>query len=200
MVTSRANTVREYLAGLPADRRAAIAAVRKVIRDHLPDGYEEGMLYGMISYYVPLSRYPTTYNGQPLALASLASQKGHMSLYLMCVYGNRELERWFAAAFRKAGKKLDMGKSCVRFESIDDLPLDVIGETIARTSIDDYIASYERRRGAAAKPHSKRTRAAKRAAAERAPAERAPARRAPAKTSRPKARRARSSATRTARG
>jgi hypothetical protein len=190
MVTSREKTVREYLASLPVDRRAAIAAVRKVIRDRLPKGYDEGMLYGMISYYVPLSSYPTTYNGQPLTVASLASQKDHMALYLMCVYGDRELERWFAAAFRKAGKKLDMGKSCVRFKSLADLPLDVIGETIARTSVDDFIASYERSRAPAGKTNRRRTPVAKRA----------PAKRAPAKKSRPKARRARSSATRAARG
>ena len=167
MVTTKAQTVREYLAGLPADRRAAISAVRKVIRDHLPQGYEEGMLYGMISYYVPLSRYPETYNGQPLTVASLGSQKSHMALYLMCVYGDRELERWFAAAFRKAGKKLDMGKSCVRFRSLDDLPLDVIGQVIAKTTVDDFIAGYERSRAPVGKRRSTAARPAKRAPAEK---------------------------------
>ena len=172
MVTTKAQTVREYLAGLPADRRAAISAVRKVIRDHLPQGYEEGLLYGMVSYYVPLSRYPKTYNGQPLAVASLGSQKGHMALYLMNVYGDRELERWFTAAFRKAGKKLDMGKSCVRFRALDDLPLEVIGQAIARTSVVDFIASYERSRAPAGK---RRSTGALRSA--RAPAKKKPARR-----------------------
>jgi len=161
MVTSQAKTVREYLAGLPADRRPAITALRKLIRQRIPPGFEEGMLYGMIGYYVPLARYPKTYNGQPLAIVSLGAQKNHMALYMMSVYGDPELERWFSAAFRKAGKKLDMGKSCVRFRSLDDLPLDVIGEAIARTGVDDFIASYERSRAPAGKSRSMPKRPAK---------------------------------------
>ena len=153
MVASHAGTVREYLAALPPDRRATVAAVRKVILEHLPRGFEEAMQYGMIGYRVPLARYPATYNGQPLAVAALAAQKGYTSLYLMNVYGDRATERWFADAFRKAGKKLDMGKSCVRFKSVDDLPLDVIGQAIARTSVEDFIASYEAsRRGRGDRP------------------------------------------------
>jgi hypothetical protein len=152
---SEATTVEAYLAELPADRRAAIEAVRKAILASLDGGYEEGMQYGMIGYYVPLSRFPNTYNGHPLAIAGLASQKQYMSLYLMSVYAHAETRRWFEDAYREAGKKLDMGKSCVRFKRIEDLPLDVIGETIARTTIEDYIKGYEAARGS-----SRKTRAA----------------------------------------
>lgn len=142
MVSSKASTVAQYLSELTAERRKAIAAVRKVIRDNLPAGYEEGMQYGMIGYFVPLSRFPDTYNGQPLGVAALASQKSYMALYLTCVYGDPKLETWFRQAFAKAGKKLDMGKSCVRFRTLADLPLDVIGETIARVGVDELLARY----------------------------------------------------------
>ena len=132
----------EYLQELPPDRRATLVAVRKVIRKHLPRGFAEGMQYGMIGYYVPLERFPDTYNGQPLAVAALASQKRHMALYLMGVYGGgdaRFREEWLAT-----GRKLDMGKSCVRFRRLDDVALDVVGAAIARTSVDDLIAAHER--------------------------------------------------------
>ena len=143
MVTSRAQTVEDYLAELPEERRKAIAAVRKVILKNLPKGYKETMQYGMISYIIPLEKYPDTYNGQALALASLAAQKNFMSLYLMSVYGNKETEKWFKQSFEERGKKLDMGKSCVHFKKVDDLPLDVIGETIARVPVKELISLYE---------------------------------------------------------
>ena len=164
-----ATTVEDYLARLPADRRAAIAQVRDVVNTHLPAGYEEGVQYGMISWYVPLSRFPETYNGQPLALASLASQKSHMALYLMSVYGHPALAAWFRGAFAKAGKKLDMGKSCVRFKSIDALPLDVIGETIRRVPVDAFLGYYEDARASSkrARPAAKKRPAAKVAAKKR---------------------------------
>jgi len=95
MVSSEAGTPDEYIATLPEDRRAAIEAVRSVIRENLPDGYDEGMQFGMIAWYVPLETFPDTYNGQPLGLAALASQKNYMSLYLNSVYGDRDMERWF---------------------------------------------------------------------------------------------------------
>jgi hypothetical protein len=144
MATSKAKSVTEYLASLPPERRAALAAVRRVIKKSLPRGYEEGMLYGMMGYYVPLARYPETYNGQPLSIACLASQKNYMTLYLMGIYGDPDGRKWFEGAFKKAGKKLDMGQSCVRFRKLEDLPLDVIGEAIARTPVDAYIAGYEK--------------------------------------------------------
>jgi uncharacterized protein YdhG (YjbR/CyaY superfamily) len=138
-----AATVADYLASLPPDRRAAIAHVRAAVNARLPRGYEEAMQFGMISWVVPASRLGATYNGQPLVLASLASQKQHMALYLMSVYGNPELAAWFRDAYRRTGKKLDMGKSCVRFKAVDALALDVIGEAIARVPVDAYVAAYE---------------------------------------------------------
>jgi hypothetical protein len=143
MVSSKATTVREYLTELPADRRAVVAAVRKVILDNLPPGFEEGMQYGMLGYRIPRARHPDTYNGQPLGVASLAAQKNYYSLYLMGVYGDREFERWFEQEFRRAGKKLDKGKSCVRFKKLEDLPLDVIGQAIARVGVEDLIAMHD---------------------------------------------------------
>ena len=142
---SNAQTVDEYLAGLPEDRRIAISTVRDVILKNLPKGYEEGMQYGMIGYYVPHSIFPAGYHcdpKQPLNYASLGSQKNHMALYLMCVYGDSEHAQWFKQAWEATGKKLDMGKACVRFKKLDDLPLDVIGESIARVPCDKYVARY----------------------------------------------------------
>jgi hypothetical protein len=146
MVQSKARTVEEYLASLPPDRREAISAVRRVILKNLPKGYEEAMNWGMICYEIPLKRYPNTYNGQPLGIAGLASQKQYMSLYLMSVYGDKATEAWFREEFRKAGKKLDMGKACVRFKKLEDLPLEVIGQVIARAPVEALIAAYERSR------------------------------------------------------
>jgi len=136
-------TVDEYLASLPEDRRAAISRLRDIVNANLPSGYEEGIQYGMIGWYVPLSRYPDTYNGQPLGIAALGSQKNHMAIYLSGVYSDPELEKWFRSAFAAAGKKLDMGKSCVRFKSLDALALDVIGETIAKVALEPLLAKYE---------------------------------------------------------
>lgn len=143
------DSVDQYLAKLPADRRDAISRVRDVVNANLPDGYEERLQYGMISWVVPESALPAAdvYNKQPLALASLASQKSHMALYLMCVYGDPKERTWFESAFEKAGKKLDMGKSCVRFKSLDALPLDVIGKAISHVGVDAYVAAYRKVRG-----------------------------------------------------
>ncbi|MGH3043200.1 MAG: DUF1801 domain-containing protein [Gaiellaceae bacterium] len=146
---SDADSVQAYLAELPEGRREVVEAVRAVILEHLPTGFEEGMQYGMIGYYVPLERYPVTYNGQPLGVAALASQKRHLSLYLMGIYGDDGESSWFRERWAETGKKLDMGKSCVRFRRLDDLALGVVGEAIARTSVDDFIAAYERSRGLA---------------------------------------------------
>ena len=140
---SSAATVEEYLAEQPEERRAVLSAVRDVVVRHLPAGYQERMNWGMISYEIPLERYPKTYNGQPLSYAGLAAQKNYFALYLLGVYGSGEREGWFREAFARAGKKLDMGKSCVRFRTLDDLPLDVIGEAIARVSPEQFIAVVE---------------------------------------------------------
>lgn len=143
MAQSAAKTVDDYLAELSPERRQAIAAVRHAVLENLPDGYREEMAFGMIGYVIPLDRYPKTYNKQPLMYAALASQKQYMSLYLMNVYGDPETERWFNKAYHATGKKLDMGKSCVRFKRLDDLPLDVIGQAVARTSLESFIQRYE---------------------------------------------------------
>lgn len=156
MVSSKATTVTKYLAELPPERRTAIAKVRDVILANLPKGCEEGMQFGMIGYCVPLSRYPDTYNGQPLGIAALASQKQYMSLYLMAVYGDPKTEAWFRDAFAKAGKKLDMGKSCVRFKALDALPLDVIAETIRKVPVDTYLARYQQVKATTSRPASAR--------------------------------------------
>ena len=145
---SKATTVADYLATLPPDRRTAIEAVRKVILDNLDSDYEEGMSYGMIGYSVPHHVFPAGYHTnpkQPLPFAALASQKNYMSLYLMGVYGaETPVGRWFEEAWKKSGKKLDMGKSCIRFKKPDDLPLDVIGEAIRRMPARVYIEQYQK--------------------------------------------------------
>jgi hypothetical protein len=143
MARSNAVTVEEYLQELPEERRAVLAAVRAVILRNLPDGYREAMRWGMISYEVPLERCPTTYNGQPLCYAGLAAQKNYYAIHLMSVYGSAERASWFREEFRKAGKKLDMGKACVRFRRLEDLPLEVIGRVIAATSPQAWLAVYE---------------------------------------------------------
>ena len=143
---SKAKTVNEYLAELPEDRRAAIQAVRKVIRKNLDKDYKEGMQYGMIGYYVPHKVFPPGYHcdpKQPLPFAGLASQKNHMAVYLMCNYGSPEQAEWFNKEWAKTGKKLDKGKSCIRFKKLDDLALDVIGQAIARVPAKKYVANYE---------------------------------------------------------
>jgi hypothetical protein len=151
MATSTARTPEEYIADLPPDRRAAISAVRDVIRSNLPEGFEEGMEFGVITWYVPLERFPDTYNGRPLGLVALASQKQYMALYLNTVYGDPELEDWFRARYADSGKRLDMGKSCVRFRKLEDLPLDVVGETVARVPLERFVAHYQAARGSSRK-------------------------------------------------
>lgn len=143
---SQAATVEQYLSELPEDRRAALQAIREVILKHLPTGYAEGMQYGMIGYFVPHSRYPAGYHcdpRQPLPFGGLASQKNHMAVYLMGLYGNSAAEARFRAAWTKTGRKLDMGKCCIRFKRLEDVPLEVLGHTIAAMPVDNYIAAYE---------------------------------------------------------
>jgi hypothetical protein len=145
-----AKTPAEYLASVPAERRKELTAVRSVIKKHLPKGYAETIQYGMISYVVPLKLYPAGYLGKkdvPLPYVSLAAQKTHLALYLMSVYGDPKLERWFKAAWAKSGKKLDMGKSCVRFKTADALALDVLAEAIAKTPVKAFVERYESARG-----------------------------------------------------
>jgi len=143
---SNAKTVAEYLAQLPEERRATIAAVRTHVLRHLPKGYEETMSAGMIAYVIPLARFPETYNGQPLWYAALASEKSYCSLHLMRAYGDPRQTAMLQQAFTRAGKKLDMGKACLRFTRVEDLELDAIGQVIASTPPAAYIAIYEKSR------------------------------------------------------
>jgi uncharacterized protein YdhG (YjbR/CyaY superfamily) len=141
-----ASTVTEYLAALPADRREALNEVRKGINRALPPGYEEGIQWGIISWFVPLSTYPTGYGGNKkvaLPLISLASMKNYMALHLVCFYGQPELREWFLAQYAKSGKKLDMGQGCLRFKKLEDLALDVVEKTIAKLPVKEYVAGYQ---------------------------------------------------------
>ena len=148
MAKSSAATVADYLDSLPSDRRAAIEEVRQAILDSLPDGYVEVMQWGMISYVIPLERFPKTYNKLPLAIASLASQKNYMALYLNNVYMDPELYEWFTASYEATGKRLDMGKSCVRFRTLDSLPLELVGQVISATPVDRFVEQYVEARSA----------------------------------------------------
>lgn len=160
---SKAATVNEYLKSLPEDRRAAIEAVREVILKNLDKDYQEGMSYGMIGYCVPHRVFPAGYHcnpAQPLPYAGMASQKGHMSLYLMSVYGHQPLREWFVSAWKKSGKKLDMGKACIRFKRVEDVPLEVIGEAIRRVPVKVYIEHYQRSLGQMGKASATKQRTA----------------------------------------
>src|SRR3712207_8617938 len=143
MTRSRATTVQQYLDDLPAERRIVVATVRDIILRHLPAGYQETMRWGMISYEIPLAHYPTTYNRQPLGYLALAAQQRYYALYLMGVYADADQQARMQGAFIMAGKQLDMAKSCLRFRRLDDVPWDVIGQVVASTPPEDYIAHYE---------------------------------------------------------
>ena len=142
-----ASTVAQYLAALPADRRAALSAVRKAINENLPDGYEEGMQFGMIGWYVPLSLYPAGYGENPkvpLSFVALASQKSGMVLHFLCFYGHPTLSDWFISEYKKSGKKLDMGPTASRLrplQIVGGLALDVVGRTVARVSVEEHMAN-----------------------------------------------------------
>jgi len=142
MVRSTATTVDEYLGELPDDRRDSIEEVRETILEHLPEGFVERMNWGMISYEVPVETFPDTYNGQPLMYAALASQKNHMAVYLTTVYADGEIDDWFRERYEATGKKLDMGKSCVRFKNLEQLPVELIGDVIGRTTLDEFLERY----------------------------------------------------------
>ena len=144
---SSAETVEAYLAELPDERRTAIAQVREAVNRHLPEGYVETMDWGVIAWNVPLELEPDTYNGKPLCYAALASQKQHMAVYLMGLDRDGPELAWFREQYAERGLKLDMGKSCVRFKRLDDLPLDVVGEAIAMIPVDEFIARHAAGRG-----------------------------------------------------
>lgn len=142
IVRSRASTVEEYLAELPEERREVVATVRDAIRGHLAPGFAETVNWGMICYEVPLERYPDTYNKQPLMYMALAAQKNHFAVYTTGVYMDPGGEDWVRSAFETAGQKLDMGKSCIRFRKLEDLPLEVIGEIAGKHTVDEFLEAY----------------------------------------------------------
>ena len=144
MVSSKASSVKEYIEELPPERQSTVSEVRRIILENLPTGYEESMNYGMISYHVPLESYPDTYNGKPLSYIALAAQKRHYALYLQNVHQQPELLEELEQGFERAGKKMDMGKSRLRFRRLDDVPLDVVAKIVAASSVEDMIAGYEK--------------------------------------------------------
>ena len=141
-----AKTVESYLAGLPSDRREVLASLRALINQYLPSGYQETYNWGMITYEVPLARYPNTYNGQPLSYLALAAQKNYFALYMLGAYSDVGQRKALEQAFAESGKKMDMGKSCLRFRQLDDLPLPALGQVIASTPVDTFISRMEANR------------------------------------------------------
>ncbi len=146
-MSSKAATVEGYLEELLPERRKVISEIRDMMIKNLPEGYQENMNWGMICYEVSLSVLSDTYNGQSLMYAALAAQKNYYSVYLMNVYGDPKKEKELKESFERTGKKLNMGKSCLRFRKLEDIPMDIIGETVASTSMADYISSYRATRG-----------------------------------------------------
>ncbi|MEZ5462585.1 DUF1801 domain-containing protein [Dokdonella sp.] len=143
MVSSKASTVEAYLEELPPERREVIASVRDLVNAHLPEGYEETMAHGMIAWVVPLSRFAGTVNGQPLSYAALAAQKNNYALYLMCDSLSANDGEKLRAAYARAGRRLDMGKSCLRFKRRADLFDEAVAELIAATSVEETIRRHE---------------------------------------------------------
>jgi hypothetical protein len=181
MVSSAAKTVDAYLASLPPDRREVVSAMRRLVQANLPPGYVEAMNWGMVCYEVPLSRYPDTYNKQPLAYVALAAQKNFYAFYL-AVHMDPPLEQNLRQAFAQIGRKPDMGKCCVRFSKLADVPLDAIGRTIATFDVDEYIALHEKYRGVGSATKSRKKAAATKATASTAASKRANAKSAAKKT------------------
>ncbi len=142
MFDGKSRTVAKFLDALPADRREVAAEVLALVRKNMPKGYDESMAYGMVVWTVPLSVLPDTYNGQPLWYVALAASKAHLSLYLMTVYGNKEREAKFKAAYKAAGKKLDMGKACLRFKKMDDLVIPAVRDAIKSLPMKRYVEEY----------------------------------------------------------
>jgi hypothetical protein len=144
---ARPATVAAYLAALPADRRAVIVAALKLVRAHIPRGYSEFMNWGVINWGIPLSRFPNTYNGQPLCYVALGAQKNYSSLYLMGCYGDARQTAFLKDEFRKAGKRFDMGKSCLRFKTLDDLALGAVGKAIETFTPEQFLDRYKKVKG-----------------------------------------------------
>jgi hypothetical protein len=143
MVRSDATTVKQYLSEISDDQRGDVEAVRDLVLENLPDGYVETMRWGMITYEVPLETYSDTYNGKPLMFVALAAQKRHLALYLTNVAFVQGGEEAFKTKYLETGKKMDMGRSCLRFKSVDDLATDVIAESINSMPVDEFVRQYE---------------------------------------------------------
>ena len=140
------SAVSAYLQGIEGQHRQILDAVLDVVRANIAPGFEEGMQYGMIGYYVPHSLYPDGYHAkpsEPLPFAGFGAQKRHVGLYLFCVYTDAQVMEWFTQAWRATGMRLDMGKACVRVRKLEELPLDVVGELFARITVEAFIAGYE---------------------------------------------------------
>lgn len=146
-MTSDAKSPTDYIASLPEDRKLHVEKLRNVILQHLPKGFQEGMGYGMLGYAVPHTIYPKGYHCKPtdpLPFMGIASQKNSINLYHMGIYAKKELLDWFVAEYPKhSSRKLDMGKSCIRFKKFEDIPYDLIGELVTKVSVEDWIATYE---------------------------------------------------------
>ncbi len=145
-MTSKAKTVAQFLKELPDDRREVIEAIRSTIVKNLDKGFQETMQYGGIGYSVPHSIYPAGYHcdpKQPLPFAGIGNQKNHIGIYLFCIYTDESASKAFVNDWKKTGKKLDMGKSCVRVKKLDDVALDVLGKTIKKMTVKKFIAAYE---------------------------------------------------------
>jgi len=151
---SDAKSITEYLADMAPERREAIEKVRETILDNLPEGFEEALNWGMITYQVPLEVYPDTYNKKPLMYAALANQKNHMAVYLTGIYMDEDLSQEFEESYKKTGKRYDVGKSCVRFRKLDDLPLPVIADSIRAMDLEEFI---ERTKGLSARRAKKKS-------------------------------------------
>ena len=146
---SKAQTASEYMKQLPKDRKGQMETIRKLIKKNIPKECKEGIQWGMLAYSVPLKIYPAGYGEDktvPLPYVALASQKNYMAIYLMNTYGDQKIKSWFLGAYKDSGKKLDMGKSCIRFKKVDDLALDVIAEVLRKVSLKEFIAMYEKGR------------------------------------------------------
>lgn len=143
MAKSEAKTPDAYLAELPEERSAVVAAVRQLVAENLPPGYEEAMEWGMISWQVPLARYADTYNGKPLGYVALAARQNHYALYLHGLYMQEGERAAFLRRWKESGRRVDMGKSCVRFRKLDDLPLDEVVRAVASLPVDDFLRLYE---------------------------------------------------------
>ena len=146
-MTYEANTPEEYVEQLPEDRKQAVQKIRAVIKKNLPKGFEEGINYKMLGFYVPHSKFPEGYHCDPklpLPFINLASQKNSVNLYHMGIYAKKELLDWFVKEYTKYCKyKLDMGKSCIRFKKMDDIPFDLIGEIVSKMTVNEWINTYE---------------------------------------------------------